>query len=94
MAQTVKNLPAILETWVRSLGWEDPLEKGMPTHSSILSWRIPQMEEPGTPQSILPMLHLNYNCIILLGGSESLLEFFRKLLWKKQVDFLANSMHV
>ena len=41
MAQTVKNLPAILETWVRSLDWEDPLEKGMPTHSSILSlWRI------------------------------------------------------
>ena len=37
----VKNLPVIQETWVRSLGWEDPLEKGMTTHSSILAWRIP-----------------------------------------------------
>ena len=41
MAQLVKNLPAIWETWVRSLGWEDPLEKGKATHSSILAWRIP-----------------------------------------------------
>ena len=46
-AQTVKNLPAKWETWVRSLGWEDPLEKGMATHSSILAWRIPWTEEPG-----------------------------------------------
>ena len=43
----VKNLPAMQETWVQSLGWEDPLEKGMATHSSILSWRIPWTEEPG-----------------------------------------------
>ena len=41
MAQTVKNLPAMKETWVRSLGGEDPLEEGMATHSSILAWRIP-----------------------------------------------------
>ena len=41
VAQLVKNPPAIQETWVRSLGWEDPLEKGKPTHSSILAWRIP-----------------------------------------------------
>ena len=41
MAQMVKNLPAMQQTWVRSLGWEDPLEKGMATHSSILVWRIP-----------------------------------------------------
>ena len=47
MAQIVKNLPAIRETRVRSLGWEDPLEKGMATHSSILAWRIPCTEEPG-----------------------------------------------
>ena len=40
VAQTVKNLPAMQETWVRSLGWEDPLEKGMATRSSILAWRI------------------------------------------------------
>ena len=43
----VKNLPAVQETWVRSLGWEDPLEKGMATQSSILAWRIPLAEEPG-----------------------------------------------
>ena len=41
VAQTVKNLPAMRETWVRSLGWEDPLEEGMATHSSILAWRNP-----------------------------------------------------
>ena len=47
MAQMVKNLPAMQETWVQSLGWEDTLEKGMASHSSILAWRIPWMEEPG-----------------------------------------------
>ena len=41
MAQTVKNMPAMWETWVRSLGWEDPLEESMATHSSILTWKIP-----------------------------------------------------
>ena len=41
MAQLVKNPPSIRETWVRSLGWEDPLEKGKATHSSVLAWRIP-----------------------------------------------------
>ena len=41
VAQTVKNLPAMRETWVQSLGWEDPLEKGKATHCSILAWRIP-----------------------------------------------------
>ena len=52
MAQMVKNLPAMQETWVQSLGWEDPLEKGMATHSSILAWRIPWTEEPGALQSV------------------------------------------
>ena len=52
VAQTVKNLPAMQETWVRSLGGEDPLETGMATHSSILAWRIPWTEEPGGLQSI------------------------------------------
>ena len=47
MAQLVKNLPAMQETWVQSLGEEDPLEKGMATHSSVLAWRIPGMVEPG-----------------------------------------------
>ena len=52
IAQTVKNLPARQETWVRSLGQEDPLEKGMATHSSILAWRIPWTDEAGGPQSM------------------------------------------
>ena len=47
VAQVVKNPPAIQETWVRSLSWEDPLEEGMATHSSILAWRIPWTEESG-----------------------------------------------
>ena len=47
VAQMVKNLPAMQETWVRSLGWKDPLEKGMATHSSILAWEITCTEEPG-----------------------------------------------
>ena len=51
MAQTVKNLPAMQETWVPSLGREGPLEKGMATHPSILAWRIPWTEEPGGLQS-------------------------------------------
>ena len=52
VAQLVKNLPAMLETQVRSLGREDPLKKGMATHSSILAWRIPWTEEPGGLQSM------------------------------------------
>ena len=46
MPQTVKNLPAVQETWVQSLGWEDLLEKEMATHSNILAWKIPWTEEP------------------------------------------------
>jgi len=52
MAQTAENLPAMLKTWVRSLDQEDPLEKGIATHSSILAWRIPWTEEPGGLQSM------------------------------------------
>ena len=52
VAQTVKNLPAIWETQVWSVDWEDALEKGMATHSSVLAWRIPWTEEPGGPQSV------------------------------------------
>ena len=52
IAQLVKNLPAMQETWVQFLGWEDPLEKEMETHSSILSWRIPWTEEPTGLQSM------------------------------------------
>ena len=53
MVQTiVKNLPAMQETWVQSLDWDDPLEKGMATHSSTLAWEIPWTEEPGGLQSM------------------------------------------
>ena len=52
VAQMVKNLPATQETWVRSLGRDDPLEKEMATHSSVLAWRIPWTEESGRLQSI------------------------------------------
>ena len=51
VAQQVMNLPAMQETWVQSLGWEDPLEKEMATHFSILAWRILWTEEPGGLQS-------------------------------------------
>ena len=52
MAQTAKTLPEMQETQVGSLGWEDPLQKEMATHSSILVWKIPWMEEPGRLQSV------------------------------------------
>ena len=52
MTQLVKNPPAMQETWVRSLGWEDPLEKEMATHSSILAWKVSWTEEPGGLQSM------------------------------------------
>ena len=50
--QTVKNLPAMQETWAQSLGWEDPLEEEMATHSSILAWEVPGTEEPDRLQSV------------------------------------------
>ena len=53
MPQTVKNLPAMQETWVRSLGWEDPLEKSIATHSSTFAWRIPWIEKLGGLWSIV-----------------------------------------
>ena len=52
VAQMVKHLPTMQETWVQSLGWEDPLEKEMATHSSTLAWEIPWMEDPGRLQSM------------------------------------------
>ena len=54
VAKMVKNPPAMQETQTRSLGWEDPLEKGMATHSSTLAWEIPWIEEPGGLQSMGP----------------------------------------
>ena len=52
LAQRLKRLPAMRETWVQSLDWEDPLEKEMATHSSTLAWKIPWTEEPGRLQSM------------------------------------------
>ena len=61
MAQTVKNLPVTQETQVLSLGWEDALEKGMVTHSSILAWTIPRTEELGGLQS-MGLKKVRHNC--------------------------------
>ena len=61
MAQMVKNRPAMQETWIYSLGQEDPPKKGMTTHSSILAWRFPWTEEPGRLQSmVLKRVRLNW----------------------------------
>ena len=78
MAQTVKNPPAMWDTWVRSLGWENPLEESMATHASILAWRIPQTEETGgLPsvglQTVGPRtidLYAAYTCNSLKNASE------------------------
>ena len=64
----VKNLPAIQETWVQSLSKEDPLEKGMTTHSNILAWRIPWTEEPGGLQSMgsqtdMTVMNINFSTV-------------------------------
>ena len=68
VAQMVKNLPAIQETWVQSLSKEDPLEKGMTTHSNILAWRIPWTEEPGGLQSMgsqtdMTVMNINFSTV-------------------------------
>ena len=65
MAQRLKHLPAMWETWVRSLGQEDPLEKEMATHSSILAWTIPWMEKPGRLQS-MGSLGVGHSPIVLI----------------------------
>ena len=66
----VKNLPAMQETWVGSLGWEDLLEKGMATHSSILAWRIPWTDEPGVAKSWtrLSDYHCYFQRVVRWGG--------------------------
>ena len=61
LAQLVKNLPIVLETWVRSLGWEDPLEKEMTTHFSIIAWKIPWTEEPSALQS-MGLQRIGHDC--------------------------------
>ena len=63
MTQMVKNLPAMQETHVQSLGWEDPLDEEMATHSSILAWRIPWTEEPSRLQSMGSQEKRNINLV-------------------------------
>ena len=63
VAQAVRNLPVIQDTWVQPLGWEGPLEKGMATYSSILAWRIPGTKEPGKLQSPRAQ-RVRYNWVI------------------------------
>ena len=91
MAQMVKNPPAMRETWVRSLGWEDPLEKEGPTHSSILAWRIPWIEEPGGLQSMGSQRVVYDGVTLSLPRTEQLfidcinavLTSFRGIIWTK-----------
>ena len=95
MAKTVKILPAMWETWVQSLGWEDPLEKGMATYPSILAWRIPWTEEPGRLESqgckeldssnLAHTAHLHFNpgfCSFTQGVSSYLRLFQRPKSWR------------
>ena len=79
MAQTVKNLPAMQETQVRSLGWEDPLEKEMVTHSSILARRIPWTEEPGRLQS-MGLQRVGHNS----GTNTSFLSWYSRRMVSKE----------
>ena len=67
VAQLAKNLPAMWETWVRSLGWKDPLEKEKATYCGILAWRIPWTEEPGRLQSMGSILFLGFSFITYIS---------------------------
>ena len=82
VAQTVKKLSARQETWVQSLGWEHPLEKGMTTHSNILAWRIPWTEEPGR--------HSLWGCEELDTTEPLTLSF--AITWLKQQTFTSHSL--
>ena len=93
-AKTVKNLPASPETWVRSLGQEDPLQKGMATHSSILAWRIPWTAEPGGLQSIgshrvghngatNPFTFTLRSMQVMLGGAHPARSSIPQFFWHK-----------
>ena len=77
VVQMVKNPPAMQETWVWSLGWEDPLEKGMTTYSSILAWRIPWTEEPGRLRSMesQSQTRLSYFHFLIRNGLDAFKNF-------------------
>ena len=76
VAQMVRHLPAVLETWVRSLSQEDPLQKEMATHSSSLAWRIPRTEEPGGLQSMGSQSQIRPTLSLSLWGPVSFKQYF------------------
>jgi len=87
VAQIVKNLPAVQETWVWSLGLEDPLEKGMATHFSILAWRIPWTEEPAGPKSMgsqrvgQDWVTFTFSAFVILGFQEiDFMEYWNNIM--------------
>ena len=90
--ETVKHLPTMQKTQVRSLGWEDPLEKGMATHSSILAWKFPWMEEPGGLQSMgsKRVRHFTNTALIELVGKLFLYLYFWNIfpLWRIGIIYL------
>ena len=67
----VKNLPAMWETWVRPLGWEDPVEKGMTTYSSVLAWRIPWTEQPGPTHQELDLTRVTYTHLFVTSLNQT-----------------------
>ena len=87
MAQMVKNPPAMQETWIRSLGWGDPLERGLATLSNILACRIQRVEKPGRPQSMgsqsrtrLSDYHFHFSPPKIVNQGESIMERFIHLV--------------
>ena len=89
MAQTVKHLPAVQETWVHPPGWEDPLEKEMATHSSTLAWKIPWMGEPGRLQSMGPQ-RVRHDWATSLGSLlDYTLKLMKDLLWMLWVLYIS-----
>ena len=90
VAQRLKRLPPMQETWVRSLGREDPLEKEMATHSSILAWRIPWTEEPVGLQSMGSQSRTRLSDFTSLRPSGELLKRFK---FKKSIDFKREQPH-
>ena len=76
VSQRLEPLPPVRETWVQSLGWEDPLEKEMATHSSTLAWRIPWMEEPGKLQSAGSQ-RFRHNCVTSVSFTFRLMQFIQ-----------------
>ena len=90
MAQTVKNLPAIQETQVQSLGWGDTLEKGMATHSSTLAWKIPWTEEPGRLESkgsdkamVFPVVMYGCESWTIKKTESRITDAFEVLCWRR-----------